>query len=161
MKRIAIVGGGISGLATAHYLRQGLQAASRSAELVLFEARGSPGGTMRTSREQGFTMEWGPNGFLTNKPHSLELARQLGLSDRLLRSADLARKRFVFSQGRMHRLAETPGAFLQSSLLSVMGRLRVLASLSSHRLCRARMSPWPILRAGAWAARRWRSSSSL
>ncbi len=127
MKRIAIVGGGISGLATAHYLRQGLQAASRSAELVLFEARGSPGGTMRTSREQGFTMEWGPNGFLTNKPHSLELARQLGLSDRLLRSADLARKRFVFSQGRMHRLAETPGAFLQSSLLSVMGRLRVLA----------------------------------
>ena len=127
MKRIAIVGGGISGLATAHALRQGLQAAGRSAELVIFEACGSPGGTMRTARERGFTMEWGPNGFLTNKPYSLELARELGLEGRLLRSSDLARKRFVFSGGRMRRLPETPGAFLGSSLLSVPGRLRVLA----------------------------------
>ncbi|MCX5795557.1 MAG: protoporphyrinogen oxidase [Elusimicrobia bacterium] len=125
--RIAIVGGGISGLATAHHLRQGLQAAGRAAELVIFEARGSPGGTMRTSRRQGFIMEWGPNGFLTNKPYSLELARELGMEGRLLRSSDLARKRFVFSGGRLHRLPETPGAFLGSDLLSVPGRLRVLA----------------------------------
>ena len=127
MKRIAIVGAGISGLATAHYLRQGLQAAGKSAELVIFEARGSPGGTMRTAREKGFTMEWGPNGFLTNKPHSLELVRELGIEARLLRSSDRARKRFIFSGGRLHKLPETPAQFRGSGLLSVPGRLRVLA----------------------------------
>ena len=127
MKRIAIVGAGISGLATAHYLRRGLQAAGQSAELVIFEASGSPGGTMRTAREQGFTMEWGPNGFLTNKPSTLELVRELDLSARLLRSADRARRRFVFSGGRLRPLPETPAQFLRSDLLSMPGRLRVLA----------------------------------
>jgi oxygen-dependent protoporphyrinogen oxidase len=121
------VGGGISGLATAYYLRQGLQAAGRAAELVIFERSRQAGGTMRTSREQGFTMEWGPNGFLTNKTCSLDLVRELGIEARLQRSSGLARKRFVFSRGRMHRLAETPGSFLRSNLLSVPGRLRVLA----------------------------------
>ncbi|MDD5627909.1 MAG: protoporphyrinogen oxidase [Elusimicrobia bacterium] len=118
--RIAVLGGGISGLTAAHHLR-------RAAETVIFEARSSPGGTMRTCREQGFIMEWGPNGFLTNKPWSLELARELGIEARLLRSSDLARKRFVCSGGRLHRLPETPGQFLASGLLSAAGRLRVLA----------------------------------
>ncbi|MBI5240953.1 MAG: protoporphyrinogen oxidase [Elusimicrobia bacterium] len=126
MKRVAVVGAGISGLATAHYLRQGLKAAGKSAEVVIFEARGSPGGTMRTAREQGFAMEWGPNGFLTNKPYALDLVRELGLSARLLRSSDQARRRYIFSGGRLHRLPETPGQFLGSALLSVPGRLRVL-----------------------------------
>jgi oxygen-dependent protoporphyrinogen oxidase len=127
MKRIAIVGAGISGLSTAHYLRRGLEAAGTGAELVIFEAGPEPGGTMRTAREQGFTMEWGPNGFLTNKPHTLELVRELGIEGRLLPSSDLARKRYILSGGRLRRLPETPGQFLGSDLISVPGRLRVLA----------------------------------
>lgn len=126
MKRIAVVGAGVSGLATAHYLRRGLESSGKSAEIVVFEAGSEPGGTMRTSREQGFTMEWGPNGFLTNKPHALELVRELGVESRLLRSSDLARKRYILSGGRLRRLPETPGQFLGSDLLSMPGRLRVL-----------------------------------
>lgn len=126
MPRIAIVGAGISGLCTAWYLIRELSAAGRGAEIVLFEADRVPGGKMRTVREDGFNMEWGPNGFLTNKPHSLELARDLGIEDRLAPSSDMARKRFIFSGGVLHRLPETPPAFVKSKLLSLPGRLRVL-----------------------------------
>jgi oxygen-dependent protoporphyrinogen oxidase len=126
MKKIAIVGAGISGLSTAHYLRRQLESSGKSAEIVIFEAGSEPGGTMRTARERGYTMEWGPNGFLTNKPHTLELVRELGIEGRLLPSSDLARKRYIFSGGRLHRLPETPGQFLGSGLLSPTGRLRVL-----------------------------------
>jgi oxygen-dependent protoporphyrinogen oxidase len=70
MPRIVIVGAGISGLCTAHYLVKTLSAAGREAEILLIEAEKVPGGKMRTVREDGFNMEWGPNGFLTNKPYS-------------------------------------------------------------------------------------------
>lgn len=126
MTRIVIAGGGISGLCTAHYLIRNLSASGRAAELVIFEAERVPGGKMRTIREAGFHIEWGPNGFLTNKPHALELVRELGIEDRLSRSSDLARKRYIYSGGRMHRLPETPQAFFRSGLLSPWGRLRIL-----------------------------------
>ena len=129
MKRIVIVGAGISGLCTAHSLVREFSAAGRSVEIILFEAEKVPGGKMRTIREDGFHMEWGPNGFLTNKPYSLELVKELGAEDRLARSSDLARKRFIFSGGRLHRLPETPQAFFRSRLLSLRGRVRILGEL--------------------------------
>lgn len=126
MPRIVIVGAGISGLCTAHYLVKTLSSAGREAEILLFEAEKVPGGKMRTVRESGFNMEWGPNGFLTNKPWSLDLVKDLGIEDRLVASSDLARKRFIYSDGRLHRLPETPQAFFASNLLSLPGRLRIL-----------------------------------
>ncbi len=129
MPRIVIVGAGISGLCTAHYLIKELSAAGRAAEIVLFESEDVPGGKMRTVREDGFNMEWGPNGFLTNKPHSLELVKELGIEDRLARSSDLARKRFIYSGGTLHRLPENPQAFFKSNLLSLRGRLRIVGEL--------------------------------
>ena len=126
MPRIVIVGAGISGLCTAHYLVKTLSADGREAEILLFEAEKVPGGKMRTVREDGFNMEWGPNGFLTNKPYSMDLVKDLGIEDRLAPSSDLARKRFIYSGGRLHRLPETPQAFFASNLLSLPGRLRIL-----------------------------------
>jgi len=126
MPRIAVVGAGISGLCTAHYLVREFSRAGRGAEIVIFEADRVPGGKMRTIREQGFAMEWGPNGFLTNKPHALDLVRELGIEHRLAPSSDLARKRFILFGGRLRRLPETPPAFLRSDLLTLRGKLRVL-----------------------------------
>ena len=129
MPRIVIVGAGISGLCTAHFLIRELSAAGRAAEIVLFEAEDVPGGKMRTVRDDGFNLEWGPNGFLTNKPHSLELVKELGIEGRLARSSDLARKRYIYSGGTLHRLPESPPAFFKSNLLSVRGRLRIVGEL--------------------------------
>ena len=122
-QKVAIIGAGISGLATAYFLRR----EAVNAELTIFEDKTAPGGTMRTVREQGFVMEWGPNGFLTNKPHTRELVRELGCENRLLTSSKIACKRYIFSAGRLHPLPEKPAAFFTSRLLSLAGRLRVLA----------------------------------
>jgi len=121
-----IIGAGLSGLATAHYLVKSLSDAGKEAEILLLEADAVPGGKMRTIRQDGFSMEWGPNGFLTNKPHGMDLVKDLGLGGRLARSSDLARKRFILSGGKLHRLPETPPAFFGSPLLSLSGRLRIL-----------------------------------
>ena len=126
MPRIVIIGAGLSGMATAHYLVKSLSDAGKEAEILLLEADAVPGGKMRTIREDGFSMEWGPNGFLTNKPHGMELVKELGIGGRLARSSDLARKRFILSGGKLHRLPETPSAFFMSQLLSLPGRLRIL-----------------------------------
>jgi oxygen-dependent protoporphyrinogen oxidase len=126
MPRIVIVGAGLSGLCTAHYLVKSLSEAGKEAEILLLESDAAPGGKMRTITQDGFRMEWGPNGFLTNKPYGLELVKDLGIEGRLARSSDLARKRFILSGGVLHRLPETPPAFFRSRLLSLPGRLRIL-----------------------------------
>jgi oxygen-dependent protoporphyrinogen oxidase len=125
MPRIVIVGAGLSGLCTAHYLVRILSGAGKEAEILLLEADSVPGGKMRTIRQDDFRMEWGPNGFLTNKPYGMELVKELGIEGRLARSSDLARKRFIFSGGALHRLPETPPAFFRSRLLTLPGRLRI------------------------------------
>jgi oxygen-dependent protoporphyrinogen oxidase len=126
MPRIVIIGAGLSGLATAHFLVKSLSDAGKEAEILLLEADTVPGGKMRTIRQDGFSMEWGPNGFLTNKPDGMELVKDLRIGGRLARSSDLARKRFILSGGKLHRLPETPPAFFKSRLLSLPGRLRIL-----------------------------------
>jgi oxygen-dependent protoporphyrinogen oxidase len=126
MPRIAIVGAGLSGLCTAFYLVRDLGAAGKDAEILIFENDAVPGGKMRTFRQDGFNLEWGPNGFLTNKPFGMELVKELGIEDRVVRSSDEARKRFIYSGGTLQRLPETPGAFFRSNLLSVKGRARIL-----------------------------------
>lgn len=109
---IAVIGGGISGLATAFYIEQ-LQ---RDSRIVLFEESDDVGGTMRTENVDGFLFESGGNGFLTNKPDTLELVKDCGAESLLLPSSDAARIRYIFTN-RLHRLPETPVAFFRSELL--------------------------------------------
>ena len=118
--RIAIVGGGISGLATAFYVRQSMP----EAQIVLFEKEALLGGKMLTKEVDGFYFEAGSNGFLSNKPDTLELVKQSGCDDILIRSNDAARKRFIYKDF-LCPLPESPKAFLQTPLLSLLGKLRV------------------------------------
>jgi oxygen-dependent protoporphyrinogen oxidase len=67
------------------------------------------------------------NGFLDNRPKTLELVSKLALTP--LRSSDNARKRFIFSEGKLHRLPESPAAFFRSNLLSLSGRLRIIGEI--------------------------------
>lgn len=122
--RIAIVGAGISGLTTAFYL----QRARPGWELVIYEANSIAGGTMRTVDCDGFRFEAGGNGFLTNKPDSMQLVQDAAAEHLLLASSDLARKRYIFTD-RLHRLPESPPAFIASKLLSLPQKLRVAAEV--------------------------------
>ncbi len=126
MKRIFVIGGGISGLATAFRLQQRFRERGVQVDLKLLEAEERLGGKIRSEEKDGYLLEWGPNGFLDNKPDTLALCRALGIEGDLSPSSDQARKRYVFSEGRLHRVPETPGPFFRSPLLSPKGRLRIL-----------------------------------
>ncbi|MEM8883074.1 MAG: protoporphyrinogen oxidase [Planctomycetota bacterium] len=117
--RIAVLGGGVSGLAAAWEL-------GRRHEVTLFEARDRLGGNIHTEERDGFRIEWGPNGFLDNEPATLELVRALDLEPRLQRAREEAAIRYVFRKGKLRALPHKPPQFLTSDVLPLTGRLRAL-----------------------------------
>ena len=125
MKKAIIIGGGISGLATAWLLRSRAQAADIELEICLLEKEQRTGGKIWSIKSDGYTCEWGPNGFLDSKPQTLELCKAIGVEQNLHRSNDNARKRFIFSGGELHRLPEGGPSFLKSRLISWPGKLRL------------------------------------
>ena len=137
-KRVVIVGGGITGLAAAWEL----QRQPGPVEVTLIESSDRLGGKIRTEHVvlpdgSGLVVEGGPDAFLTSKPAAVELARELGLADRLLGTNDAHRTVFVLKGGRpvpmpagMNLVVPTRiGPFLRSPLLSPAGRARVLLDL--------------------------------
>ena len=125
MKKAIVVGGGISGLATAYLLQKKALAAKIELEITLLEQEPRVGGKIWSIKDEGYLCEWGPNGFLDSKPQTLELCRALGAGAQLLRSNDNARKRFIYSRGMLHQLPENGPAFLKSKLISWPGKLRL------------------------------------
>ncbi len=119
--KIAIVGGGISGLCLAHFLLG--EGGAGAADPIVLEAEDRPGGKIRTEKAEGYICEWGVNGFLDNRPRTLQVADNLGL--KVQRSADAARKRFIYLKARPRLLPESPAAFLISDVLSPLGKLRI------------------------------------
>ncbi|MFZ2949844.1 MAG: protoporphyrinogen oxidase, partial [Desulfuromonadaceae bacterium] len=93
--------------------------------ITLLEKEERPGGKIRSIKADGYTCEWGPNGFLDSKPQTLDLCRALGVEGNLHRSNDNARKRFIFSGGELHQLPDGGPAFLKSRLISWPGKLRL------------------------------------
>src|SRR5580704_17905009 len=110
MKRIAIVGGGISGLAAAIALEERRQA-GESLQYVIFEATPRFGGVLVTEQVDGCVVEAGPDSFLTEKPWAADLRRRVGLEDQLIGSNDRDRTTSIVLQRRLspmpHRLRFT------------------------------------------------------
>ncbi|MFW6331209.1 MAG: protoporphyrinogen oxidase, partial [Gemmatimonadota bacterium] len=127
MKRVVIVGGGVTGLTTAFEIRESAARVGAEVEVVVLEAGGDPGGNIRTERTDGYTVEGGPNGFLDNAPRTMELVRRIGLVHRLQRANEAAARRFIYRGGTLHPAPTGPVSFLRSGLLSLPGRLRVFA----------------------------------
>jgi oxygen-dependent protoporphyrinogen oxidase len=119
MKTI-IVGGGISGLATAHALLQ----RQANLDLCVIESADRAGGKIWSEKTaDGYLCEWGVNAFLDSKPKTLELAHSLNLSP--VTSYDASRHRFVYSDKALRELPGSPPAFIKSDLVSWPGKLRI------------------------------------
>jgi oxygen-dependent protoporphyrinogen oxidase len=80
VRRVVIIGGGISGLAAAHRLTE----LNQSLHVTLLEASPRLGGTIRTDRREGFLLERGPDSFISEKPEAVALAKRLGIESRLI-----------------------------------------------------------------------------
>ena len=100
MKRIAIIGGGISGLAAAYSLEE-KRRAGIAVEYVLYEASARFGGVLVTDRVDGCIVEAGPDSFLTEKPWAIDLGTKLGLADQLIGSNDADRKTYILVRGKL------------------------------------------------------------
>jgi oxygen-dependent protoporphyrinogen oxidase len=126
--KTGIVGAGISGLATG----QAILAKDPNSEVVVFEAGTHTGGkVMSEITPQGYLCEWGVNAFLDKSPRTLELCKEIGLTP--VPGDIAAKKRYVFSEGELHQLPEKPPQFMTSRLLSVPGRLRVIAEVFTRK----------------------------
>ncbi len=103
--RIAIIGGGIAGLAAAYELEKA-RAAGATIEYTLYEARPRVGGSLASEIVEGAVLECGPDSFLTEKPAAAELCRELGLGAELLPSNDAARKTYIVVRNRLVALPD-------------------------------------------------------
>lgn len=124
-----VIGGGIAGLACASEIRRVHPAAS----ILVLESEERLGGNIRTSLEDGFTVEWGVNGFLDSVPETLMLVDRIGMREALTPAGDAAGKRFIYRNGVLREVPMKPPAFLASDLLSLRGRLRVLGEPFARR----------------------------
>lgn len=127
---IAIVGGGIAGLAAAHEL------ARRGASFLLLEATPRWGGVICTEEVDGFLLEGGPDSLLAVKPDAVALCRELGLDEQLVPTSEKHSTVFVLRRGRLHPLPEGVLGFptrllpfLTSGLFSIGGKLRMALDL--------------------------------
>lgn len=130
MKRLLVVGGGITGLAAAWRARS----LSSSAEVTLLEKESRLGGKILTEQRDGFLLEAGADGFLTRKPAGIGLCREMGVSNLLRGHVERKTRSFVKHNGRLHPLPEgftglvpaDPRALQETELLSQAGKLKVM-----------------------------------
>jgi len=128
MKRVAIIGGGLSGVAAAYEL------AREGVEFTLFEASARLGGIVETVRRDGFVIECGPDSWVTEKPWARELAVELGLESEIVGSNDRWRRNYLLDDKRlvampdgMRMMVPTQWApVLNSPLFSWQARLAYL-----------------------------------
>ena len=100
MKRIAIIGGGISGLSAAYTIEEKRRSGT-PVEYVLFESQPRLGGVLVTERVEGCLVEAGPDSFLTEKPWAADLCTQVGLGDQLIGSNDSERKTYILVKNKL------------------------------------------------------------
>ncbi len=133
---IAIIGGGITGLAAAEALQRHA-ATGQPVRFTVIERQARIGGKIQTERFGDYVIEGGPDSVVATRPHAVELARRLGLGDHLEPPSPLAPATSVLARGRVVPLPlgmalGVPGdlpAFLASPALSPWGRARALLDL--------------------------------
>ena len=130
--RIAVIGGGMTGLGAARVLETA-RAQDPSVDWQLYEQDPRFGGKVQTVRRDGFVVEGGPDSAIIEKPWPITTAREVGIGDRFLDCNEDIRKSFVFTRGRLHELPEgiilmVPTRmvpFALSGLISWPGKVRM------------------------------------
>lgn len=126
---MAVVGGGITGLAAARRLAE----LEPSIQVTLFEAGHRLGGVLDTVAQDGFLLECGADNFITNTPEAIQLCRRIGFEDQLTQTNSGLRQAFVVNKGKLRKIPEgfvvmAPGKIgpmITTAILSPIGKLRL------------------------------------
>lgn len=118
---VVVIGGGISGLSAAYWLRR------RGLQVLVVEAASRVGGAMRSVAAEGFILDCGPNTVASNDPALWQEFGELGIEGERISADRRAGRRFILLNGRPELLLVSPGALLRSPLLSPAAKLRLLA----------------------------------
>ncbi|MDU6093089.1 MAG: protoporphyrinogen oxidase, partial [Staphylococcus lugdunensis] len=125
-KKIAIVGAGITGLSSAYYLNK----QDADLDITVFEAANRPGGKIQTYRQDGYTIELGPESYLGRKTIMTDIAHEIGLGQDLI--TNRTGKSYIFAKNKLYPI---PGGaimgiptdikpFIKTKLISPLGKLR-------------------------------------
>ena len=139
-KKVVIIGGGMTGLACAYFLREKSRAIGWPTDCTVIEASSRWGGKIRTERIGDFIIEGGPDSFITQKPQALDLCKTLGLADQLIQTHPVEKTIYTLTRGKLVPIPTgllvpdrlTP--FLLSPILSMAGKLRMGMDLFIPRL---------------------------
>lgn len=137
MRRVVIIGGGISGLAAANRIIERSSETGEAIHLTLLEAGPRLGGVIISEHRDGFLLETGPDSFISEKPEALALARRLGLESQLIETNSEYRRSFIVRGGKLRAVPEgfhllAPSLiwpFLASDILSPFGKARMALDL--------------------------------
>ncbi|HUL43629.1 MAG TPA: protoporphyrinogen oxidase [Bacteroidota bacterium] len=119
-KHIVVVGGGISGLCAAYFLKK------RGFRVTLFEKDATTGGTMKTILQHEWLIESGPNSALETTPLLRQICGELGILDQWVYADERSSKRYILRNGSLHPLPMGLGSFLSTPLWTIGGKLRLL-----------------------------------
>ncbi|WDE98761.1 protoporphyrinogen oxidase [Lentisphaera profundi] len=122
-RKVAVVGAGLSGLATAYFLGKQLS----DVEITVFEEEAVPGGKILSDQKAEFPHEKGPNGFLSSRREIFELCEELEL-DILFANEDAA-KRYLWMDGELKRIPEGPVSMMTWGELSLKTKLSLFGDI--------------------------------
>lgn len=133
VRRITIIGGGISGLSAAYEVQRQAREDSLPVAVTLVEQDERLGGKILTEQVDGFTIEGGPDCFIRQKPYAAELAAAVGLEEDLIDTNDEKRKTYVINKGKLTPLPDGVmliiptriKPFVTSPLFSWPGKIRM------------------------------------
>ena len=120
MKKVLIIGGGISGLTTAYWLHKS------GIDVTVLEKDVRAGGSIRTVKDKGYLIECGPNSTLDLYQEADDLCQSLGLSAEKIYGNEGAKNRYVVRDGRLRPLPMGPLQFLSTDLWTAKGKLRLM-----------------------------------
>jgi len=118
--RIAVIGGGISGLTAAQQLAAG------GHDVALVDDAAPPGGLIASTREDGFLCEHGPQAVLDGSAEVRALVAAAGLEARIVRALPASRRRSIYVGGKLRPFPASPPALVKTDLLSARAKLRLL-----------------------------------
>lgn len=134
IRNVVIIGGGLTGLSTAFYIKKSYQDKGIVPQITIVEASSRLGGKIESLHKDGFVIEKGPDSFLARKTAMIDLAKELEIDHELVSMNPNAKKTYIVKDKKLHPMPAglilgiptQLSPFLSTGLISWPGKFRAL-----------------------------------